>query len=213
MKLRLDYQGEHLTLEEIAAKSGLSVSAVQRRRIGNRVMDAAEYAAMPAPEHPRAKRLFYRGESLTVREWSKKTGIPYYTLWARIHRYGWPLKYALTAPLSTTAFDTITFRGVTMTVSEWASIVGIPTDALRLRLTRYGWPVERALTEPAIPLAHRNVIARNRRIIRRIAASFHARTPTATTMTGGCHSTFRDASGTGGGRQVRDLQSEGSASP
>lgn len=200
MKLRVEYQGELLTLEEIAAKSGLSVSQVKRRRIGNRIMDADEYAAMPRPDHPTAKRIFYRGQSLTLPEWSKRTGIPYYTLYARIYRYRWPLKYALTVPLNVGGFDTITFRGETKTVSEWAAIAGIPTDTLRLRLNRYGWPVERALTEPAVPLMARNVMRRNRRIIRRIASAF--RPPL---HTGGYEATFRDPLGTGGGRTFPDL--------
>ncbi len=172
MTLRLEYQGRLLTVREIAAKTGLSVSTVQRRRIGNRVMDDAEHAAMPPPEHPRAKRVFFRGESRTLPAWAKITGIPYFTLYARIHRYHWPVKHALTVPLNVGGFDTITFRGVTKTVSEWAAIAGITSDTLRLRLTRYGWTVERALTEPAIALADRNVIRRNRRIIERIVASF-----------------------------------------
>lgn len=170
--MKLEYLGELLTLQEIAAKTGLSVSSVQRRRIGDRVMDATEYAAMPAPEHPRAKHIFFRGQSLTLPEWAKVTGIPYYTLYARIHRYRWPVKHALTLPLNVGGFDTITFRGETKTVGEWASIVGIPTDALRLRLTRYRWPVERALLEPVTTLEQRNTLRRNRRIIRTIAASF-----------------------------------------
>lgn len=204
MKLRVEYQGEWLTLAEIAAKSGLSVSQVQRRRIGNRVMDATEYAAMPPSDHPTAKRIFHKGQSLTLPEWSKRTGIPYYTLYARIYRYRWPVKYALTVPLAPSTFDTITFRGQTKPVSEWAAIAGITTDTLRLRLLRYGWTVERALTEPAIDLMARNIMRRNRRIIRTIAASFHPRT-CAAQPTGGCQTTFSDHMGTGVGRQVADL--------
>lgn len=201
--MKLEYLGELLTLQEIVGRTGLSVSQVQRRRIGDRVMDDAEYAAMPAPEHPRAKRIFFRGQSLTLPEWAKVTGIPYYTLYARIHRYRWPVKQALTVPLNVGGFDTITFRGETKTVSEWASIFGIPTDALRLRLTRYRWPVERALLEPVTTLEQRNTLRRNRRIIRTIAASF--RTPD---HTGGSSRTLRLPKGTGGGRLVRHLHGE-----
>ena len=197
MTLRLDYQGQLLTLQEIAAKAGLSVSQVQRRRIGNRVMDHAEYAAMPPPEHPRSKRVFFRGESRTLPEWAKVTGIPYYTLYARIHRYRWPVKHALTVPLHS-SFDTITYRGERKTLSEWAAIAGMTPDTLRLRLLRYGWTVERALTEPAIHLRDRNVIRRNRRIIRTIAATFR-------TDTGGYEATFPLPKGTGGGRHFPDL--------
>lgn len=41
----------------------------------------------------------YNGETKTVSEWSEITGIPYQTLLARLIRYGWTTKDALTTPV------------------------------------------------------------------------------------------------------------------
>lgn len=39
------------------------------------------------------------GRSLLLVEWSELLGIPIATLWARIHKLGWPIERALSAPL------------------------------------------------------------------------------------------------------------------
>lgn len=43
--------------------------------------------------------LTYRGESLTLSEWSRKLGIGYHTLHARIFRHGWSVDLALSTPV------------------------------------------------------------------------------------------------------------------
>lgn len=42
------------------------------------------------------RRLTYRGEMLTVSEWTEKLGLGRGTICARIDRYGWPIEKALT---------------------------------------------------------------------------------------------------------------------
>jgi HNH endonuclease len=42
--------------------------------------------------------LTYQGETLSVSEWARRTGIPYKTLFARIY-YGWTVERTLTAPV------------------------------------------------------------------------------------------------------------------
>ena len=41
----------------------------------------------------------FRGKTLTLTEWSRRTGIPFTTLWARIERDGWSVERALTTPV------------------------------------------------------------------------------------------------------------------
>lgn len=41
-------------------------------------------------------RLRFRGETLTIAEWSERTGIRQATISMRLHRYGWPVERALT---------------------------------------------------------------------------------------------------------------------
>lgn len=44
-------------------------------------------------------RLSYQGESHSISEWSRKTGIKMSTLWFRIQVQGWPPERALTQPV------------------------------------------------------------------------------------------------------------------
>lgn len=41
----------------------------------------------------------YKGRSQTVMEWSREAGLPYGTLYARIHRFGWTPTRALESPI------------------------------------------------------------------------------------------------------------------
>jgi hypothetical protein len=43
--------------------------------------------------------LEYKGERKTIAEWSDLTGIPYFALYFRVTRLGWPIDKALTTPL------------------------------------------------------------------------------------------------------------------
>ncbi len=46
----------------------------------------------------RTKRFTYKGESLTLGEWSERTGIPESALYFRIRTSGWEIARALTTP-------------------------------------------------------------------------------------------------------------------
>lgn len=41
----------------------------------------------------------WKGATKTLIEWSEETGIPYITLYTRLHREGWPIERALTKPV------------------------------------------------------------------------------------------------------------------
>lgn len=45
------------------------------------------------------KRLLtYNGETKSISDWSKSTGLPWRVIYCRIHRYGWSVDKALTTP-------------------------------------------------------------------------------------------------------------------
>jgi hypothetical protein len=41
----------------------------------------------------------FAGETLTIYQWAKKTGIAWTTLYNRLYRSKWPIEYALTKPI------------------------------------------------------------------------------------------------------------------
>lgn len=44
----------------------------------------------------RVVKLTFNGETLNMKQWSEKTGIPYWTLFARVRKNHWPIEKALT---------------------------------------------------------------------------------------------------------------------
>ena len=42
--------------------------------------------------------LTYNGETHTVADWARLLNINFWTLWARLFKYGWPVERALTEP-------------------------------------------------------------------------------------------------------------------
>lgn len=47
----------------------------------------------------------YNGEARTLMEWEEIFGIPWGTMWARIHVYGWSIEEALRSPKRVNQFD------------------------------------------------------------------------------------------------------------
>ena len=97
-------------------------------------------------------KIEYKGETHTVSEWSKITGISAKTIWWRINT-GWSVEDALTTKAIMGANNKanqyyVTFNGETKCISEWARITGINRGTLLARI-RYGWSVERTLTTKA----------------------------------------------------------------
>lgn len=81
---------------------------------------------------------------MTIAEWSKETGLNFFTINNRIKR-GWSIERALTTP----AFEgrRIEHDGRTQNVSAWSRETGIAIATLLKRLDA-GWTTERALTTP-----------------------------------------------------------------
>jgi predicted DNA-binding transcriptional regulator AlpA len=89
---------------------------------------------------PHGKTLTFNGETLTVKQWSERTGINRHTINYRL-RQGWSIEAVLTTAIS----GTITHDGKTMAISEWSRLTGIKEHTIYHRLKR-GWSIERAVT-------------------------------------------------------------------
>jgi hypothetical protein len=87
--------------------------------------------------------LTHDGETLTVTEWSERTGIGMTTILFRLF-HGWTVDKALTTPPRDAR---IKFRGLCLTTAEWGRRTGIGESAIRHRLSR-GWTVAETLTTP-----------------------------------------------------------------
>jgi len=86
-----------------------------------------------------------RGLTLSLKDWAKRTGLPYRVLLAR-HRAGWSATRALSTAVSEPA-TALSFRGRTQTVTDWANELGINPKSLRSRLSN-GWSMERIAATP-----------------------------------------------------------------
>lgn len=74
----------------------------------------------------------YNGESHTLSEWSKKTGIKVITLWDRINLLGWPIELALTTKNANEKL--IEYNGVKHNIRQWAGILHINYSTLRRKI-------------------------------------------------------------------------------
>jgi len=90
----------------------------------------------------------FNGDTLTLAEWSERTGIDAGTILARLDQYGWSVEQALTTPVDAHKSRMITFGGKTHSLTEWAKISGMSISTLNTRINTRGWSIERALTEP-----------------------------------------------------------------
>jgi hypothetical protein len=92
------------------------------------------------------KRYTMDGESLTIPEWSDKTGVPIQLICSRIYSLRWPIQKALSYEANFNRRQ-ITFNGLTKTLTEWSEHTGLSRGKIKKRLRRH-WTIERALTSP-----------------------------------------------------------------
>lgn len=95
-----EYRGEMLDAKTIADRMGRERSTVYRRLVGNRVVDLGEIidpfrSYQDAPTT--CTLIFHAGETLTVAEWARRSGIDKETVYSRL-RQGWNPVTAITAP-------------------------------------------------------------------------------------------------------------------
>lgn len=93
-------------------------------------------------------RLEYNGETHTIKEWSRITGLSDDTIGHRI-KYGWTIEDTLTKAVRERRPSSmpIEYNGEVHTIAEWSRITGISYTALVQRFQK-GWQVEDALTTP-----------------------------------------------------------------
>lgn len=92
----------------------------------------------------------FNGETHTLQEWSRITGIDRRTIYKRIEQYGWQIKDALTKPTKPKRDSNellIEFQQEKHTLSEWARKLNISRGTLKSRFAM-GWSVERTFTAP-----------------------------------------------------------------
>ena len=97
----------------------------------------------------------FKGQSLTVSDWSKKTGLPRHVIYRRME-LGWSVRDILTTPVNLRCSRgggreplMLTFDGQTRSLREWAEHIGIRRCTLYQRLFE-GWSVEETLSTPLL---------------------------------------------------------------
>jgi hypothetical protein len=84
--------------------------------------------------------------SMTLAQWSLKTGIGRDLIQLRIDKLGWSIEKALNTPARN---RNLTHDGKTQSVAAWSRELNIDIEVLRARL-KYKWPTERVLTTPVL---------------------------------------------------------------
>lgn len=87
----------------------------------------------------------YQGETHTIAEWSRLTGISRDSIRRRLIS-GWSVEETLTLARRAKC-QHITFMGATKSISEWSNELHISADTIRKRLD-LGWSIEDTLTKP-----------------------------------------------------------------
>jgi len=138
-------------LEDMGERPSKEFSLERKRNEGNYVPSNCRWATAQEQAQNRrsSKMLTHAGKTQCVSAWAAESGVPYYTLCARISRYGWSVERALFTPIrKMRAKQMLTARGKTQDIRTWAEEVNIPKDTLRARIVTYKWPIEKALTTP-----------------------------------------------------------------
>lgn len=91
------------------------------------------------------KLFTHNGETLVLKEWAKRLGIKYTTLYQRIYRSGLSFEQAIQKdPFK----RQITINGETHNLKEWTEIYGIKYQTVVDRINKHKWDVIDAITIP-----------------------------------------------------------------
>lgn len=88
-------------------------------------------------------RYEYNGNSMTISEWSRETGLPKTTISGRI-AMGWDIKDVMEKPVMQA--ERFELNGESKTLAEWSEDIGIRPGSLKKRIRK--WGLEKALTTP-----------------------------------------------------------------
>jgi hypothetical protein len=91
------------------------------------------------------RNITFNGETHTLAEWGRITGIDEYTIGQRLNDFGWSIEKSLTTP-SRREGILLTYNNETHNITDWSKIVGIKAPTIYRRI-KQGWEVERALTQ------------------------------------------------------------------
>lgn len=97
------------------------------------------------------RKIAHNGETLSISEWAKRTGISEGTLERRINASKMAIDEALSVPVGCTKRQVetvLSFNGQNKALIQWAKEFGLSAQAVRKRIAR-GWSVESALTTPS----------------------------------------------------------------
>lgn len=121
-----------------------------RERLTKQIAAAPSVEELLSKPKRQAVMLTHNGETLTLREWSERTGIKAGTLASRLQQ-GWSIERTLTAPTGQRYQGVkLTYNGETLSPREWSERTGIPEATIRRRMGA-GIPPERVLTPGRIP--------------------------------------------------------------
>lgn len=95
---RYDFRGNRLTIGEIMAITGLSRSQVSKRTDGIRFFEREELNDPYADPHPNVVLIFHDGDSMSISDWARRTGISRNVIAYRMAK-GWTAARALTTPI------------------------------------------------------------------------------------------------------------------
>jgi hypothetical protein len=157
----IEHNGKIQTLAAWSDETGLKATTISCR-LDRHGWPVERALTEPPNNHPGPRRtnleyqhinnhfLELNGESRTIAEWSRKTGIDIATISSRLE-LGWPVEKALTEPpnpgrKSSNKF--LEFNGESRTIAEWARKTGINMATISYRL-KSGWAIEKALSVPA----------------------------------------------------------------
>lgn len=84
-----------------------------------------------------------RGKTMTVKEWSRETGVPSATIRERLKR-GWDAERAVAEPV---VDATVSVAGVRRTITEWATATGVSKSSIYRRI-KAGVSPESAVIAP-----------------------------------------------------------------
>jgi hypothetical protein len=97
----ITYNGKTLLMVEWAERTGIPIKILWDRIINRRwpIERAFTEPLKKISLANRNSKIVFNGQSLTLLEWAKTTGIGLNTIWARLNTSHWPVERALTTPV------------------------------------------------------------------------------------------------------------------
>ena len=157
-ELRLTLDDETLTVAEWSHRTGIRMNTIHRRmREGlsaSRILAPGKQFSGVVQTRADWKRLTMNGETLTVSEWARKTGVSIEAIYRRI-RHGWSDERCIVGPSRKSGGGKpgsgrrpgifLTMDGETLSVKEWSANTGLTIDTIYGRI-RKGWSTRDVLT-------------------------------------------------------------------